>query len=89
MRRWGGMLEEGEKPVPNKNIRLVIEWLDRYAEALPPLTVIGAAIPALETALDGALLRFLLDEVDDPVCGRCSTMSTATNQGISRLASRS
>ncbi len=41
MRRWGGMLEEGEKPVPNKNIRLVIEWLDRYAEALPPLTVIG------------------------------------------------
>ena len=67
MRRWG-MLDEGEKPVPNKNIRLVIEWLDRYAEALP-LTVIGAAIPALETALDGALLKFLLDEVDDPVCG--------------------
>ncbi|GFG99436.1 hypothetical protein MTIM_53150 [Mycobacterium timonense] len=67
MRRWG-MIEEGEKPVPNKNIRLVIEWLDRYAEALP-LTVIGAAIPALETALDGALLKFLLDEVDDPICG--------------------
>lgn len=87
MRRWG-MLEEGEKPVPNKNIRLVIEWLDRYAEALP-LTVIGAAIPALETALDGALLKFLLDEVDDPVCGRCSTRSTATNRGISRLASKS
>ena len=68
MQRWG-MLEEGEKPVPNKNIRLVIEWLDRYAEALP-LTVIGAAIPALETALDGALLKFLLDEVADPVCGQ-------------------
>ena len=34
-----------------------------------PLTVIGAAIPALETALDGALLKFLLDEVADPVCG--------------------
>jgi hypothetical protein len=68
MHRWG-MLEEGEKPMPNKNIRLVIEWLDRYAEALP-LTVIGAAIPALETALDGALLKFLLDEVADPVCGQ-------------------
>jgi hypothetical protein len=67
MRRWG-MIEDGEKPLPNKNIRLVIEWLDRYAEALP-LTVIGAAIPALETALDGALLKFLLDEVADPVCG--------------------
>ncbi|MCV7267336.1 reductase [Mycolicibacterium doricum] len=66
MRRWG-MLEEGETPVPNKNIRLVIEWLDRYAEDLP-LTVIGAAIPALECALDGALLKFLLDEVADPVC---------------------
>ena len=45
----------------------VIEWIDRYAEALP-LTVIGAAIPALETALDGALLKFLLDEVQDPLC---------------------
>ena len=66
MQRWG-MLEEGEIPVPNKNIRLVIEWIDRYAEALP-LTVIGAAIPALETALDGALLKFLLDEVQDPLC---------------------
>lgn len=67
MHRWG-MLEEGETPVPNKNIRLVIEWLDRYADDLP-LTVIGSAIPALECALDGALLKFLLDEVHDPVCG--------------------
>ncbi len=66
MKRWG-MLEEGEIPAPNKNIRLVIEWLDRYAETLP-LTVIGAAIPALETALDGALLKFLLEEVKDPLC---------------------
>lgn len=66
MKRWG-MLEEGEMPAPNKNIRLVIEWLDRYAETLP-LTVIGAAIPALETALDGALLKFLLEEVKDPLC---------------------
>lgn len=30
--------------------------------------MIGAAIPALETALDGALLKFLLDEVEDPLC---------------------
>jgi hypothetical protein len=29
----------------------------------------SSAIPALECALDGALLRFLLDEVADPVCG--------------------
>ncbi|MBN7443358.1 ferritin-like domain-containing protein, partial [Mycobacteroides abscessus subsp. abscessus] len=66
MRRWG-MIEEGEMPVPNKNIRLVIEWLDRYSDSLS-LASLGTVIPSLETALDGALVKFLLDEVDDPVC---------------------
>ncbi|KRQ19001.1 MULTISPECIES: hypothetical protein [Mycobacteroides] len=66
MRRWG-MVEEGEIPLPNKNIRLVIEWLDRYSDDLS-LAVLGTAIPALETALDGALVKFLLDEVADPLC---------------------
>jgi hypothetical protein len=67
MHRWG-MLEPGETPVPNKNIRLGIEWIDHYSDALP-LTVMSSAIPALECALDGALLKFLLDEVADPLCG--------------------
>ncbi|MGB1221109.1 MAG: ferritin-like domain-containing protein [Alcanivoracaceae bacterium] len=66
MKRWG-MLEDGEIPKPNKNIRLVIEWLDRCADS-QPYHVLGSVIPALEVALDGALCKFLLDTVDDPVC---------------------
>lgn len=66
MRRWG-MIEPGEMPMPNNNIRLVIEWLDRYSDGLP-ISSLGTVIPALETALDGALVKFLLDEVDDPLC---------------------
>lgn len=66
MRRWG-MLEDGEIPEPDINIRLGIEWLDRYADDMP-LAGLGTVIPMLEVALDGALLKFLLDEVDDPVC---------------------
>lgn len=66
MKRWG-MLEDGELPEPNINIRLAIEWLDRYADDTP-LSVLGTVIPMLEVALDGALLKFLLDEVHDPVC---------------------
>ncbi|AHH16009.1 hypothetical protein NONO_c12020 [Nocardia nova SH22a] len=66
MRRWG-MLPEDGMPVPNNNIRLVIEWLDRYGDDLS-LPVLGTVIPSLETALDGALVKFLLDEVQDPLC---------------------
>ena len=66
MKRWG-MLEDGEVPEPNVNIRLAIDWLDRYSDDMP-LSVLGTVIPMLEVALDGALLKFLLDEVKDPVC---------------------
>jgi hypothetical protein len=66
MRRWG-MLDDGEIPEPNVNIKLAIEWLDRYADDMP-LSVLGTVIPMLEVALDGALLKFLLEEVHDPVC---------------------
>lgn len=66
MRRWG-MLEGDAIPEPNINIRLVIDWLDKYADDMP-LSVLGTAIPMLEVALDGALLKFLLEEVHDPVC---------------------
>ena len=66
MKRWG-MLEEGEIPEPNVNIRMAIEWLDTYADDMP-LSVLGTVIPMLEVALDGALLKFLLEEVHDPVC---------------------
>jgi hypothetical protein len=66
MKRWG-MLDDGEIPEPNVNIRLAIEWLDKYADDMP-LSVLGTVIPMLEVALDGALLKFLLEEVHDPVC---------------------
>ncbi len=66
MKRWG-MLEDGEIPEPNVNIRLAIDWLDRWADDMP-LSLLGTVIPMLEVALDGALLKFLLDEVHDPVC---------------------
>ncbi|MGC2654230.1 MAG: ferritin-like domain-containing protein [Mycobacterium sp.] len=66
MKRWD-MLDEGEIPEPNVNIRLAIEWLDRYSDDMP-LSVLGTVIPMLEVALDGALLKFLLDTVEDPVC---------------------
>ncbi len=66
MKRWG-MLDDGEMPEPNVNIRLAIEWLDRYSDGMS-LSILGTVIPMLEVALDGALLKFLLDEVDDPVC---------------------
>jgi hypothetical protein len=66
MRRWG-MLEADEVPEPNVNVRLAIDWLDRYSDEVP-LSVLGTVIPMLEVALDGALLKFLLEEVHDPVC---------------------
>ncbi|MDX1756349.1 MAG: ferritin-like domain-containing protein [Marinobacter sp.] len=66
MKRWG-MLEGDELPEPNINLRLVIEWLDRYSDEMP-VYVLGTVVPMLEIALDGALCKFLLDTVDDPVC---------------------
>lgn len=66
LKRWG-MIEGDELPEPNINIRLAIEWLDKYADDMS-LSVLGTVIPMLEVALDGALLKFLLDEVKDPVC---------------------
>ena len=65
MKRWGML--EGDIPKPNKNLRLIIEWLDTYADDMP-FYILGAVIPMLEVALDGALCTFLLDTVDDPVC---------------------
>ena len=66
MKRWG-MLDGDTLPEPNSNIRLTIEWLDRYSDSRP-FHVLGAVICMLEVALDGALCKFLLDSVDDPIC---------------------
>jgi hypothetical protein len=66
MHRWG-MLEDGKVPEPNINVRLAMDWLDANADRLP-LASLGTIIPMLEVALDGALVKFLLDEVQDPLC---------------------
>ena len=66
MKRWG-MLDGDNIPEPNKNLKLVIQWLDRYSDDMP-LEVLGSVIPMLEIARDGALCTFLLETVDDPVC---------------------
>lgn len=66
MHRWG-MLEDGKIPEPNINLRMAIAWLDSSGDDLP-ISILSAVIPLLEVALDGALLKFLLDEVADPLC---------------------
>lgn len=68
MKRWG-MLDGDVMPRPNPNLLFAIEWLDRYSDDMP-LEALGTVIPMLEIALDGALCKFLLDTVHDPVCHR-------------------
>lgn len=67
MKRWGMLDENGDMPEPNINVRLAIKTLDTFGDTLP-LTGLATLIPLLECALDGALVKFLLDEVPDPVC---------------------
>lgn len=68
MQRWG-MAEKGEIPVANTNTRLVIAWLDKYTQTTDFATL-TSVIAMLEVALDGALVEFLLDEVEDSLCHR-------------------
>lgn len=65
MRRWG-MLEDDEIPPPSVNVQLVITWLDKFSDGMS-LSILGTVIPMLEVALDGALIKFITDEVKDPV----------------------
>jgi hypothetical protein len=66
MRRWG-MLEGDRIPEPNIQVKLAIKVFDTYGDNLP-LSGMAALIPLLEVALDGALVKFLTDEVEDPLC---------------------
>ena len=65
MRRWG-MLDDDEIPPPSVNVQLVITWLDKFSDSMS-LSILGTVIPMLEVALDGALIKFITDEVKDPV----------------------
>ncbi len=66
MKRWG-MLDDNESPIPSANLRLVIEWLERYADDTP-FKLLATLIPMLEVTLDGALCKYLLETVEDPLC---------------------
>ena len=67
MKRWG-MLDDGEScPSRTSTSGSPSTGWTRYADDMS-LSILGTVIPMLEVALDGALLKFLLDEVDDPVC---------------------
>lgn len=67
MKRWGMLDEDGSVPKPNINVRMAIKLLDAHGDDLP-LPGLCALIALLECGLDGALVKFLLDEVEDPVC---------------------
>ncbi len=67
MKRWGMLDAEGSVPEPNINVKMAIKVLDDFGDTLP-LTGLATLIPLLECALDGALVKFLLEEVQDPVC---------------------
>ncbi|MFS3130065.1 ferritin-like domain-containing protein [Nocardioides sp. Bht2] len=68
MKRWG-MLDGDRIPEPNIQVKMAIKVLDSYGDNLP-LAALAALIPLLEVALDGALVKFLTDEVSDPVCAQ-------------------
>lgn len=65
MRRWG-MLDGDAIPEPNINVKLVIDFLDKHSDEMS-LSFLGTVIPMLEVALDGALIKFVTDEIADPV----------------------
>lgn len=69
LHRWG-MIDEGEIPEPSSDIKAVLnalKKLDDVNEYQMPFAFFVVAIPLLEVGLDGAFLKFLSDEVADPV----------------------
>ena len=65
MKRWG-LLEDGEIPLPGVMISHSLDTMDKVADTAP-FEYQATVIPMLEVALDGALLKFLTDEVKDPL----------------------
>jgi len=68
MVRWG-LLGRHQRPEPNRNVRRLIDTLERHAARVSP-SVFSAIIPMTELVLDGALVKYLLKAVDDPICHR-------------------
>lgn len=68
MVRWG-ILGKGARPVPNPNVRRLLATLERSATKVHP-SVFSAIVPMTELVLDGALVKYLVRVVDDPICHR-------------------
>lgn len=68
MVRWG-IVRKHERPVPNPNVRRLLATLERSASKVHP-SVFSAIIPMTELVLDGALVKYLVRVVDDPICHR-------------------
>ncbi len=68
MVRWG-LLGRHQRPEPNSNVRRLIDTLEHHAARVSP-SVFSAIIPMTELVLDGALVKYLLRAVDDPICHR-------------------
>lgn len=65
MKRWG-LLGDAEIPLPTLQIAYALDMMDRTADKMS-FEMMATQIPMLECALDGALLKFLTDEVKDPL----------------------
>lgn len=65
MRRWG-LLDGDEVPLPKAQIAYALDMVDKTADRMP-FEYHATSIPMLEVALDGALLKFLTDEIKDPL----------------------
>ncbi|MBX7078643.1 MAG: hypothetical protein K1X88_05595 [Nannocystaceae bacterium] len=68
MVRWG-ILGRRQRPEPNSSVRRLIDTLERYAARVHP-SVFSAIIPMTELVLDGALVKYLVRVVEDPLCQR-------------------
>lgn len=68
MVRWG-ILGRHERPQPNPSVRRLIDTLEHYASRVHP-SVFSAIIPMTELVLDGALVKYLVRVVEDPICHR-------------------
>ncbi len=68
MVRWG-LVGRRQRPEPNANVRHLIETLQVHAIEVHP-SVFSAVIPMTELVLDGALVKYLVQVVDDPICHR-------------------
>jgi rubrerythrin len=68
MVRWG-IVGRRQRPEPNANVRHLYETLQVHATEVHP-SVFSAIIPMTELVLDGALVKYLVQVVDDPICHR-------------------